>query len=332
MTAPVPLGPLLRAFFADHLLQQKAVSPQTVKAYRDAFRLLLTFLDQHRQRRPEALTLDDLDAPAILAFLEHLEENRANSIQSRNARLGAIRSFIRFAALRTPERVDLVSRVLAIPRKRAPRRQVHYLTRPEMDAILASCDRSTCGGRRDHVLLLTLYNTGARVSEIVALQRSHVRFGATTIVEIFGKGRKERAVPLWTRTTRCLRQWFDEEGPATPDYAFRNARGDRLTRQGVTHLLQQACQRARERRPSLAAKRVSPHVVRHTTAMHLLQAGVDIATIALWLGHERLETTHQYVEADLELKERALRKLEPLGQRTRRFKPDASLLTFLASL
>ena len=201
-----------------------------------------------------------------------------------------------------------------------------------MDAILAGCDRSTHGGRRDHVLLLTLYNTGARVSELVALRRSHVRFGAATVVQLFGKGRKERAVPLWTRTSRSLRQWFDEEGEATPDYAFRNARGDRLTRQGVTHLLDQACQRARERCPSLATKRVSPHVVRHTTAMHLLQAGVDVATIALWLGHERLETTHHYVEADLQLKERALRKLEPLGQRTQRFKADASLLTFLASL
>ena len=232
-----------------------------------------------------------------------------------------------------PDRVERhFSRVLAIPRKRAPRRQVHYLTRPEMDAILAGCDRSTHGGRRDHVLLLTLYNTGARVSELIALRRSHVRFGAATVVQLLGKGRKERAVPLWTRTSRCLRQWFDEEGEATPDYAFRNARGDRLTRQGVSHLLDQACQRARERCPSLAAKRVSPHVVRHTTAMHLLQAGVDMATIALWLGHERLDTTHQYVEADLQLKERALAKLDPLGQRTRRFKADNSLLTFLASL
>ena len=332
MTARAPLGPLLRAFFADHLVQQKAVSPQTIHAYRDAFRRLLTFLDQHRQRKPEVLTLDDLDAPVILAFLDHLEVHRGNSVQSRNARLAAIRSFVRFAALRTPESVDLTSRVLAIPRKRAPRRQVHYLTRPEMDAILAGCDRSTHGGRRDHVLLLTLYNTGARVSELIALRRSHVRFGAATVVQLLGKGRKERAVPLWTRTSRCLRQWFDEEGEATPDYAFRNARGDRLTRQGVSHLLDQACQRARERCPSLTAKRVSPHVVRHTTAMHLLQAGVDMATIALWLGHERLDTTHQYVEADLQLKERALAKLDPLGQRTRRFKADNSLLTFLASL
>ena len=332
MIAPVSLGPLLRAFFADHLLRQKGVSPQTLHAYRDAFRLLLTFLDQHRRRKPDTLTLDDLDAPVILAFLDHLEESRANSVQSRNARLTAIRSFVRFAALRAPESLDLASRVLAIPRKRAPRRQVHYLTRPEIQAILAGCDRSTHGGRRDHVLLLTLYNTGARVSELVSLRRSHVRFGAATVVQLHGKGRKERAVPLWTRTSRSLRQWFDEEGEVTPDYAFRNARGERLTRQGVTHLLEQACQRARERRPSLAAKRVSPHVVRHTTAMHLLQAGVDVATIALWLGHERLETTHQYVEADLQLKEAALGKLEPLGQRTQRFKADASLLTFLANL
>ena len=187
---------MLRAFFADHLVQQKAASPQTIHAYRDAFRLLLTFLDQHRHRKPEALTLDDLDAPVILAFLHHLEEDRANSVQSRNARLAAVRSFVRFAALRAPESVDLTSRVLAIPRKRAPRRQVHYLTRSEMDAILTGCDRSTHGGRRDHILLLTLYNTGARVSELVALRRSHVRFGAATVVQLLGKGRKERAVPL----------------------------------------------------------------------------------------------------------------------------------------
>ena len=332
MTARASLGPLLRAFFAEHLLQQKAVSPQTITAYRDAFRLLLRFLDQHRRRKPESLTLDDLDAPVILAFLDHLEDARANSVKSRNARLAAIRSFVRFAALRAPESVDLTSRVLAIPHKRAPRRQVHYLTRSETDAILAGCDRSSHGGRRDHVLLLTLYNTGARVSELIALRRSHVHFGASTVVQLFGKGRKERSVPLWTRTSRCLRHWFDEEGVTTPDYVFRNARGDRLTRQGVTHLLDQACQRVRERCPSLAAKRVSPHVVRHTTAMHLLQAGVDVATIALWLGHERLETTHQYVEADLQIKERALRKLDPLGQRTQRFKADSPLLTFLASL
>ena len=332
MTDRAPLGPLLRAFFADHLVRQKAASPQTIHAYRDAFRLLLTFLDQHRHRKPEALTLDDLDAPVILAFLDHLEEDRANTVQSRNARLAAVRSFVRFAALRAPESVDLTSRVLAIPRKRAPRRQVNYLTRPEMDAILTGCDRSTHGGRRDHILLLTLYNTGARVSELVALRRSHVRFGAATVVQLLGKGRKERAVPLWPRTGRGLRQWFDEEGGAEPDYAFRNARGDRLTRQGVTHLLDQACRRARERCPSLAAKRVSPHVIRHTTAMHLLQAGVDVATIALWLGHERLETTHHYVEADLQLKERAMRKLDPLGPRTQRFKADSSLLTFLSSL
>ena len=195
MTARAPLGPLLRAFFADHLVQQKAASPQTIHAYRDAFRLLLTFLDQHRQRKPEVLTLDDLDAPVILAFLDHLEEDRANSVQSRNARLAAVRSFVRFAALRAPESVDLTSRVLAIPRKRAPRRQVHYLTRPEMDAILTGCNRSTLGGRRDHILLLTLYNTGARVSELVALRRSHVRFGAATVSSSSGRAARSGPYP-----------------------------------------------------------------------------------------------------------------------------------------
>ena len=151
--------------------------------------------------------------------------------------------------MRTPESLDLASRVLAIPLKRAPRRQVHFLTRPEIQGILAGCDRSAYGGRRDHVLLLTLYNTGARASELVALRRCHERFGAATVVQLYGKGRKERAVPLWSRTSRSLRQWFDEEGEVTPDYAFRNARGGRLTRQGVTRLLEQACQRVRERRP-----------------------------------------------------------------------------------
>lgn len=279
MTTRVPLGPLLRAFFAEHLLQHKAASPQTLSAYRDAFRLLLTFLQHHRQRTPEALTLDDLDAPVILAFLDHLEGDRANTVRSRNARLTAIRSFVRFVALRTPDGVDLTTRVLAIPRKRVPRRLVHFLTRAEMDAILAGCDRSTSAGRRDHALLLTLYNTGARVSELIALRRTHVRFGSTCLVQLFGKGRKERAVPLWTRTSRILRQWFHTQGETTPDYAFPNARGDRLTRQGVTYLLHQACQRARETCPSLAEKRVSPHVVRHY--LPLLTMSSDVDTCAL---------------------------------------------------
>lgn len=288
MSAPIAFGPLVRAFFPDHLLRQKQVSPQTVAAYRDAVRLLLAFLQQHQQIAPDQVTLDHLDVPVILAFLDHLETDRHNSSRSRNARLAALRSFFRFVAFRCPDRLDVTTRVLAIPRKKTTRRMVHFLTREEMEALLTSCDRSTWGGRRDHALLLTLYNTGARVSELTALRRAHVRVGPSTVVQLFGKGRKERSVPLWARTGRVLRAWFDELGDATPDLAFPNAHGARLTRHGVAYLLRDVATRGQTTCPSLTTKRVSPHVIRHSTAMHLLQAGVHLATIALWLGHGRL--------------------------------------------
>jgi site-specific recombinase XerD len=331
MSTGILAAPLIRAFFVDHLLQHKQVSPQTVCAYRDAFRLLLEFLQQ-RQLAPAAVTLTDLDAPVILAFLDHLEQARHNTVRSRNARLAALRSFVRFVAFRVPDHVDLTARVLAIPLKRTTRRLVHFLTREEMDALLVACNRATWAGRRDHALLLTLYNTGARVSELAALRRAHVRFGTRAVMQLLGKGRKERVVPLWTRTSRILRQWFQELGDGSPDYAFPNAHRARLTRHGIAYLLHEAVGRASATCPSLATRRVSPHVIRHTTAMHLFQAGVDLATIALWLGHERLETTHLYVEADLTIKQRALERLAPLGQRARRFKPDDAVLGFLASL
>jgi site-specific recombinase XerD len=332
MIAAVPLAPLIRAFFVDHLLQHKQVSPQTVSTYRDGFRLLLGFLQQHQQVSPATASLTDLDAPVVLAFLDHLEHQRHNSVRSRNARLATVRSFFRFAAFRVPEHVDLTTRVLAIPVKRTTRRLIHFLTREEMDAVLAACSQATWAGRRDHALLLTLYNTGARVSEMTALRRSHIRFGTTTVVHLQGKGRKDRVVPLWTRTARILRGWCHELGDGTPDYAFQNAQRARLTRHGVAYLLREAVGRAAATCPSLATKRVSPHVIRHTTAMHLLHAGVDVATIALWLGHEQLETTHMYVEADLTLKQQALDTLAPLGQQPRRFKADDPVLAFLATL
>ncbi|HKE86482.1 MAG TPA: tyrosine-type recombinase/integrase [Vicinamibacterales bacterium] len=332
MSAALALGRLVRAFFTEHLLQQKQVSPQTVAAYRDTVRLLLTFLQQHRHIPPDQVTLDDLDVPVILAFLDYLETDRHNSSRSRNARLAALRSFFRFVAFRCPDRLEVTTRVLAIPRKKTTRRVVHFLTRAEMEALLTTCNLDTWKGRRDHALLLTLYNTGARVSELVGLRRSQVQFGPSTVVQLVGKGRKERAVPLWKRTGRVLRAWFDELGDATPDVAFPNALGTRLTRHGVAYLLRDVAKRAQTICSSLTTKHVSPHVIRHATAMHLLQAGVDLATIALWLGHERLETTHLYLEADLESKERALKHLAPLGSPARRFKADESLLAFLTSL
>lgn len=333
MTAPATqVGPLLQAFFAEHLLRHKRASPQTVASYRDTFRLLLEFLHRQTGIEPAALNLTDLDVPAILSFLDSLEQQRGNSVRSRNVRLAAIRSFFRLVALRDPTGVGLATRILAIPVKRPDRRLVGYLTRTEIEAILAAPDLSQWLGRRDHVLLLTLYNSGARVSEIIALQPHQVHFGTCTFLELSGKGRKARSVPLWPQTARALQSWFRELQGKSLTPAFPSARGTPLSRDGVQYILQQAVQRAAPTCPSLSTKRISPHSLRHSTAMHLLQSGVDMAVIALWLGHESIETTHVYVEADLATKERALQKLAPVGGNMPRFKADDKLLAFLATL
>jgi len=304
------VGPLLQSFFTEHMLSHRRASQQTVDSYRDTFRLLLRFLQQTAGKEPARLRIGDLDAPAILNFLDHVEQQRKNQIQSRNVRLAAIRSFFRLVALRDPASVHIVTRVLAIPLKRADKRLVGYLTRAEMDAILDVPDRKTWGGQRDYMLLLTFYNSGARVSEITSLKRSQVRLGATSFLQLHGKGRKEREVPLWPKTARTLKLWLDAL-PASPDSpAFPSARGTPLSRDGVNYILQETVREAAKTCPTLSSKRISPHVLRHTTAMHLLQAGVDITVIALWLGHESPETTQIYVEADLKTKEQALRMIE----------------------
>ena len=331
-TSSALAAPLVQAFFLDFLLNQKHVSPRTVATYRDAFRLLLRFVHATHGVQPATLTLADLDAPVILAFLDNIEKQRANCINSRNARLAAIRSFFRFVQLREPASLAIASRVLAIPVKRTERKLVGYLTRPEIDAILAAPDRTRWEGRRDHALLLTLYNSGARVSEITAVRRDDVALDGPASLKLHGKGRKERAVPLWTRTAHVLRNWLRELGDKFGDLTFPNARGRRLSRHGVSYLLHQAAERAALACPSLHNKRLSPHLVRHSTAMHLLQAGVDPAVIALWLGHESVQTTHGYVEANLAMLENALGKLAPAGSAPRRFKPDDELLAFLATL
>jgi integrase/recombinase XerD len=327
------VGPIIQDFFVQYLSRQKGASPQTVAAYRDAFRLLLRFLHQLTGTVPSALRLTNLDAPAVLSFLDHLEQDRKNAPRSRNVRLAAIRSFFRYVAMREPDCLGLATSVLAIPSKRVEKRLVGYLTREEMDALLAAPDRSEWIGRRDYTLLLTLYNSGARVSEIATLRRSQISFDTTSAIHLRGKGRKERAVPLWSKTVRALQMWFRELGEDQHGLAFPNARGGDLTRHGVAYIIGEAVQRALPRCPSLAKKRVSPHVIRHTTAMHLLQGGVELAVIALWLGHETVETTHGYVEADLATKERALRKLTPIGSASGgRFKADDALIAFLAGL
>jgi integrase/recombinase XerD len=332
MTSSVPIAPLLHAYFVEHLLNHKRVSPQTVSAYRDTFRLLLNWLRDSARKEPASLVLADIDAPVILSFLNALEEQRGNSVRSRNARLAAIRSFFRFVALRQPESLNIATRVLAIPVKRDTRRLVGYLTRTEIETVLAAPDQSCWSGRRDHALLLTLYNSGARVSEIAALDRSQVNFGKTTYLLLLGKGRKQRSVPLWTKTARVLRSWFQTPFEAHSNLAFPSARGRALSRFGVSYILARAVRDASSACPSLNSKRVSPHLLRHTTAMHLLQAGVDLSVIALWLGHESIETTHIYVEADLATKQRALGKLSPPGVKLATFHPNDALLSFLATL
>ena len=332
MTSSPQLSPLLQGFFAEHLLVHKCVSPQTVASYRDAFRLLLGFIQIRTGIAPCDLDLTQLDAPTILSFLDDLEQVRRNSVRSRNLRLTAIRSFFRYASLREPGSLGQIAQVLAIPVKRAPRRLVAYLTRTEMEALLSAPDRSRWSGNRDHGLLLMLYNTGARVSEIATLRRSQITFGTSSFVQLYGKGRKERTVPLWSKTVRTLRAWFCELGSGRDISVFPNARGGALSRHGVAFLIRRAAKAACARCPSLASKQVSPHVLRHTTAMHLLQSGVDQTVIALWLGHESVETTHMYVEADLAMKERALEKLDPPNGTVRRFSPSDPLVAFLENL
>jgi len=326
------IAPHIQAFFAEHLCHHKRVSPQTMASYRDTFRLLLNFVKEATGKAPSSLHVHDLDAPIVLQFLDYLERQRGNTVRSRNLRLAAIRTFMRFLALRAPESLAIATRVLAIPVKRTDKKLIEALTRVEVGALLAAPDRSCWMGRRDHALLLTLYNSGARVSEVTTLQRHQVCFGTPTFLQLTGKGRKERTVPLWPQTSRMLQAWFAELGEDGGRTAFPNTRGRPLSRDGVAHLLQRAVHKAAAVCPSLRTKKITPHVLRHTTALHLLQAGVDIAVIALWLGHESLETTHVYLEIDLAHKEQALHKLAPIEGPMARFTAPDPLLAFLTSL
>lgn len=326
------IAPLIQSFFTQHLQLHKRVSPQTVACYRDTFRLLFQYIKEQTGREPATFRVADLEAEVVLSFLDHLERQRRNSVRSRNLRLAAIRTFFRWVALREPQQINLTTRVLAIPIKRTEKRIVQALTREEMEALLKAPDLSTRQGRRDHALLATLYNSGARISEITNLQRNQVKFGASAFLQLHGKGRKERTVPLWPKTARTLQTWFRELEDSPQTLMFPSVRGTRLSREGANHLLQRAVRRAAVECPSLRDRRISPHTIRHATAMHLLQSGVDISVIALWLGHESIETTHIYLEADLKTKERALEKLAPAGSTVRRYKAEDEVLAFLASL
>lgn len=325
-------APLLQQFFLDRLLQQRNASAQTVASYRDTFRLLLQFTEQHLRKPPTRLALQDLDASVVLAFLNHLERERKNSIRSRNARLAAIRSFLHYAALKEPMALPSIQAVLAIPMKRFDRPMIGFLSQAEIGAVLNAPDGVTWCGQRDRVMLATLYNTGARVSELIGMRVGDVVLQRSASVRIHGKGRKERTVPLWQSTATQIRRWLPRINALPDQPLFPNRSGGHMTRSAVTDRLKLACKLATARCPQLAARHISPHTVRHATAMHMLQAGVDVTVIALGLGHESPTTTHLYVEADLAMKERALSAVQAPHVKPYRFKPTDPVLQFLATL
>ena len=324
---------LIERYFTDRLMRQRNVSSNTIASYRDTFRLLFKFAQEQIRKPPSALTLDDLNAPFIGAFLADIETKRGAGVATRNLRLTAIRSFFRFVSFEEPAHSALIQRVLAIPSKRHDKRQVHFLTRPEIEAILAAPDQTTWLGRRDHNLLLLAAQTGLRLSELIGLNRDAVHLGAGAHVRCIGKGRKERCTPLTTHVRRILQAWLREPARRGASALFPNVHGGRLSADSVQSMLAKHVHAATVTCPSLASKRVSPHVLRHSAAMELLQAGVDCSVIALWLGHESVETTQAYLHAHLELKEVALAKLKPYGRGKRtRFRPNDRLLAFLEAL
>jgi integrase/recombinase XerD len=326
------LAPTLEAFFISRLFNEKGVSPHTITAYRDTFRLLLSFAQQLTGKQPSNLELEDLDAPLIAAFLDHLEHDRNNSPRIRNARLAAIHSMFRYAALRHPEHAALISRVIAVPTKRFDRAIVTYLTPEEVTALLAAPDRGRWIGRRDHTLLTVAVQTGLRVTELTSLRCHDVHLGTGAHVVVFGKGRKQRATPLTSQTGTVLREWLNERAGQPEEPLFPTSRGRALSRDAIALLLTNHAHTASDDCPTLKNKKVSPHTLRHTTAMNLLHAGVDSTVIALWLGHESVEATQIYLHADMKIKERALARTTPPDTPPGRYRPPDRLLAFLEAL
>lgn len=332
MTTTILPG-LIERFFTQRLMHQRNASAHTIASYRDTFRLLFKFAQATLHKAPSSLEMADLDAPFVITFLDDLEANRAASVNTRNLRLTAIRAFFRFISFEEPAHSAQIQRILAIPGKLHEKREVHFLSRTEIEAILAMPDTMTWLGRRDYTLLLFAIQTGLRVSELTSLDRDAVNLGAGANVFCLGKGRKERRTPLTKHARGALQKWLKEPARSGTQALFPNMHGGRLSPDAVQFLLAKYVKSASERCPSLRQKRISPHVLRHTAAMELLQAGVDISVIALWLGHESIQTTQVYLHAHIALKEAALAKIKPLQpQKTTRFKPEDQLLVFLEAL
>lgn len=332
MTAVKGFPALLESFFTERLMRQRKASPHTIASYRDTFRLLVAFAERQLHKLPCELAIEDLDTPFLGAFLDYLERQRHNSVRSRNARLAAIHSFFRYAMLHEPQHAALAERVLAMPSKRYTRRPVAFLDPTEVDALLAAPDPRRWAGLRDRTLLLVAIQTGLRASELIGLRCDDVELGAGAHLYCCGKGRKERCTPLRKDAVKALRAWLHQRQGQPHDPLFPSARGKTLSHDGLRYLINKHLATARQHCPSLIKKKVTPHVLRHTAAMTLLQNGVDRAVIALWLGHESVETTYIYLHADLKLKEQALAMTTPTNLPPARFKPDDALLSFLNNL
>jgi len=326
------LATTLQAWFTDRLIRERNASPHTIASYRDTIRLLLTYASQQLGVEPSKLDLDQLDAPLIGAFLDHLESERGCGARTRNTRLAAIRTFYRYSALRHPEHAATIERVLQIGPKRHERALVTFLTEEELDAITDAPDRATWTGRRDHAIINLLAQTGLRASELTGLRCSDIHLGTGAHATTTGKGRKQRITPLTKATVAVLRVWLAERGGQPAEPLFATSTGRPLTRKALARRIAKHATRAAESCPSLREKTITPHVLRHTAAMRLLHAGIDTSVIALWLGHEQVDTTQMYLHADLALKERALAKTKPLDSKPGRYRPPDALLDFLERL
>lgn len=325
------LAPSLQAFFVTRLGTERGVSPHTVDSYRHTFRLLLTYAKQRTGKAPSELELGDLDTALVSSFLEHLEHDRGCGVGTRNTRLAAVHSFFRFASYRHPEHAATIQQVLAIPQKKTERRPRSFLTTVEMEALLAAPNRSTWSGRRDHMVLALALQTGLRLSELTGLRCRDVEPGAGAHVKCLGKGRKRRDTPLDRTTVSLLRAWLRERGGNPDDPLFPSRQGGRLS-SAVQRLVAKHVETARASCPSLASKRITAHNLRHSCAMDLLASGLDVATVAMWLGHEKLESVNAYVHSDLTMKERALDRRSPFKAGAGRYRPSDALLAFLEDL
>jgi integrase/recombinase XerD len=323
---------LVEAFFCKRLISQRRASPHTIASYRDTFRLLLAFAQKRLSRPSSQLEIKDISPSLVSDFLDHLEATRSNRARTRNLRLAAIRSFFRFAALEAPDRGGIIQRVLAIPTNRCQRPLIGFLTRAEIEALLAAVDSRTWIGRRDYALLLVAMQTGLRLSELTAVRREDVNLGPGAHIHCVGKGRKERGTPLTKLARRVLQAWMKEPWPNESALLFPSLSGGKLSADAVQDLVHKHVAAARLKCPSLVKKRVTPHVLRHTAAMELLQAGVDRSMIALWLGHESVETTQIYLNANLALKQEILAKINPVNGKPGRYSPTDRVLSFLSSL